>query len=134
MSETKTRLTIPLGRLADVNFIRGFRRLRGLPLREAYALALTAGVVDREFAAFHEARNAAIRRISGAEAIPETDAAKLSELHAEMLELGRKEIELPLTAKVKFPAVALQEAIFAADELAALLDTILEAPEDPNHV
>ncbi|OHD25566.1 MAG: hypothetical protein A2Y38_07985 [Spirochaetes bacterium GWB1_59_5] len=121
-------IKIPLGTLVTDQFIGGFRKLRTLPLREAYALALCSGVIEPQLTAWLAARNASIKRIGGGDRILETEPAKLAEFRAEMLELGQKEIVLPLDAKIKFPEAATQEPVFTADELGALLATIMDSP------
>ncbi len=125
-------MKLKLGQIVRMNpagepvFVNGFRRLRTLvlPARQAYSLALVAGIVDTQFSAFRAARDAAIRK-HGRETpdrsgwhIPASDADALKNFEAEIQPLLDQDLELPVPEKIKLPP----ESAFTADEILALVE------------
>ena len=114
-------------------FLIGFRKLRTLPLnaKDAYGLALAAGVIDREAAAYQAAALSAIKKHGGIQSgdrweIPATNPNGLNAFLKEMDSLKQQSVELPLEGKVNLPA----EVQVSADDLIPVLG-LVAAPTGP---
>ena len=120
------KLTLKLGQVATVEFCTAFRKVRALGLPCAYELALCAATIDRQVAAFEEARNGAIKRLGepygeGEQAGYKVKPEYLAQFIKEMDELGAKPVELPVAKKLKLGPLTGQ---LCADDLIPLLELV----------
>lgn len=128
-----SKLTIKLGQIVAPGFLPAFRKLRALGLPCAYELALVAGAVEAQHAAYREAHEAAVKRLGepfedGERGTPEhrtgfrvTPAHQMT-FFQEMAALEAKVVDLPVTEKLKLGRPL--PASLCADDLIPLLDLV----------